>query len=362
MSERVQKLSVKKMFRAVQHERDRNFRTDQTSCSPTPMKIKKPTQSIESQTDVTLSSILNYSGPPSSRKESTDNIMDLPSPYCCDSPEDLIAAQIVYNERRAFTMQDEILVNPDVLSRRADISFQVAFLNPSLVSHRYPMEFLPTSIMTADLLMLGWRRHFIYYMDWIRTFDEFKALCLADQLILARCRHTDHGWFMHSYHTMLCGRYGICLANGGFHPHSTDHQWAERDKIIGEFYESQTKTVTDHLIIPMKDHQVDFTEYVMLKAIFFFREEPGMTPEGTCTVKEARKKYLRTLYKYIKGRHSADEKSAWTKFSTVLSFATVLTALKSMFDDRIMMNHFFKIMEFDGLILDVHNGDLNSVP
>lgn len=236
------------------------------------MGTKKSSCSIECQTEVTLSSKLSGSGPPSFKKESADTLVDLPSPYHCDNLEDVIAAQLVYNERRAFTMQDDIPVNPDVLSKRADISFQVAFLNPSLVCHRYPMEFIPKSVLTPHSLLVGWRRHFIYYMDWIRTFDDFRSMCLADQLILARCRHTDHGWFTHSYNTMLSGRHGICFANGAFHPHSTDHQWIERDKIIGEFYESQTKIVKDHLIIPMKEQQIDFTEYVLLKSIFFFRE------------------------------------------------------------------------------------------
>lgn len=53
-----------------------------------------------------------------------------------------------------------------------------------------------------------------------------------------------------------------------------------------------------------------------------------MTSEGVHIVNEARKRYLRALYKYIKNKYSTDEAYAWNKFSTILAFATVLTVSK----------------------------------
>ena len=193
------------------------------------------------------------------------------------------------NEKNIWEKRDAVPIIPSPSATKADISFQVAFLNPSLVCDRYPMEFKPSQILTPDLLINGWKRHFVYYVDWIRTFDEFQQLTLPDQvclavslisdfrknhfqLILARNRLTDHGWLSHSYHTMLSGRNGICFANGGFHPYSSDFQWCERDKRIDEFYESQTKATVDHLIEPFKSMKTDYAEFVMLKAIHLFRE------------------------------------------------------------------------------------------
>uniref|UniRef100_A0AC34RJ04 Uncharacterized protein n=1 Tax=Panagrolaimus sp. JU765 TaxID=591449 RepID=A0AC34RJ04_9BILA len=351
------------VMKAVQHERDRNFRGEVVSenpCASTSAKGKKQCCSTDSQTEITAiprsSACSNNIQIASFNRNHPDNFVELPSPYCSDSPDDAILYQLIFNEKRAFSMQDDNLNNINVLSHRADISFQVAFFNPSLVCNRYPMEFKPKSVLTPQSLIIGWRRHFIYYMDWIRTFDEFKSLSLTDQLILARNRHTDHGWLSHSYNTMLTGRNGICFANGGFHPYVTDIQWSERDKRIDEFYESQTKATVDHLITPMKEIKMDFAEYVLLKSIVFFRTEPGMSPEGIITVRETRKKFLRVLYKYLRQKNSEPD-LAMDKFTLLLSFTTVLTALKSMMDDRIMMNNFFAIIEFDALILDVHNGE-----
>jgi hypothetical protein len=79
-------------------------------------------------------------------------------------------------------------------------------------------------------------------------------------------------------------------------------------------------------------------------------------------VSEARKKYIRVLYKYL--RQHAENNSgmdAMEKFTQLLSLSMVLTALKSMMDDRVIMNSCFSIIEFDALILDVHNGELHSV-
>jgi hypothetical protein len=78
-------------------------------------------------------------------------------------------------------------------------------------------------------------------------------------------------------------------------------------------------------------------------------------------VTEARKKYIRVLYKYLRQHAENSGMDAMEKFTQLLSLSMVLTALKSMMDDRVIMNSCFSIIEFDALILDVHNGELHSV-
>jgi nuclear factor 4 len=361
---------------AVQHERDRNFRGSSTfeeSSQSSPIatsatqviRAKKLCRTIECQTDMSLDPRTSNDHINSElsciKNEPSDAFQDLPSPYYYDDPDESIPFQLVMKEKSVWEKRDDVSTIPPASENKADISFQVAFLNPSLVSDRYSMEFKPSRILTPDLLINGWKRHFVYYIDWIRTFDEFQQLTLPDQLILARNRLTDHGWLSHSYHTMLSGRNGICFANAAFHPYMTDFQWSERDKRVDEFYESQTKATVDHLIDPFKTMKTDYAEFVMLKAINFFREEPGLTPEGLYIVTEARKKYIRVLYKYLRQHAENSGMDAMEKFTQLLSLSMVLTALKSMMDDRVIMNSCFSIIEFDALILDVHNGELHSV-
>uniref|UniRef100_A0A7E4VMY9 Nuclear receptor domain-containing protein n=1 Tax=Panagrellus redivivus TaxID=6233 RepID=A0A7E4VMY9_PANRE len=341
---------------AVQHERDRNFRSqsggmDEPEGAGQMVRAKKLCRTIESQTESTHA-IDSSVG--------SDN--ELPSLLPLDEPDDRTPFNLVMNEKRVWERDDDDPITIPNTSNRADITFQIAFLNPSSVSKRYPMNFKPAHILTPELLMNGWRRHFVYYIDWISTFEEFQQLSLHDKLILAKNRLVDHGWISHSFHTMLSGRAGICFANGGFHPHRTDPLWEERNLQIDAFYESQTKATVDHLIEPFASMKTDYAEFTLLKAINFFREEPGITPEGSLMLRQARNKYLKSLYRYLREHHSAGEidtdNAVMERFTKLLSISSILTALKSMMDDRVVMNSCFSIMNFDRLIVDVHSGDM----
>uniref|UniRef100_A0A915D5N4 NR LBD domain-containing protein n=1 Tax=Ditylenchus dipsaci TaxID=166011 RepID=A0A915D5N4_9BILA len=122
---------------------------------------------------------------------------------------------------------------------------------------------------------------------------------------------------------------------------------------------------------------MDYAEYVLLKAIIFFREEVGLSPTGMAQVREARTKYLRALFKYIRrekeNTQNSDENrwigtytkrtpsaSSFERISSILALVSVISSLKSVTHERFELSHIFNIIQFDGLINEVHNIDLEA--
>uniref|UniRef100_A0A915N2W3 NR LBD domain-containing protein n=1 Tax=Meloidogyne javanica TaxID=6303 RepID=A0A915N2W3_MELJA len=145
-----------------------------------------------------------------------------------------------------------------------DIPFEEAFKNPTLICGRYPLMFnRADQPLTPFLYIDGWKRHFTYFSDWVHQLELFQRMSFNDQILLAKQRIIHVGWLVHAYNSQLKGAGAI------FHS----------------------------LFEPLRQLNLDFAEYVLLKAILLFREEVGLSPQALEQVKNARSLYLRALFK-----------------------------------------------------------------
>ena len=81
-------------------------------------------------------------------------------------------------------------------------------------------------------------------------------------------------------------------------------------------------------------------------------------------VREARTRYLRALFKYIRdtkrGMNTDNAGAAFERMSSILAMASLISTLKSVANERVQISSIFNLIEFDSLIKDVHSSDLDA--
>jgi hypothetical protein len=259
-------------------------------------------------------------------------------------------------ENEIYELRDpENLLLPELVPfGQLNVPFEVALLNPELVSRRYPLNFKGEKILDAAAFIGGWRRHFTYYIDYTRRLKEFAKLNFKDQVCLAKRRLVNMGWWTHMYLSLLCGKDGICMAGGHFHPYKTDPQFPDIDPVMSEFAEAMMPISIEDILFPLRRMNIDFTEYVLLKFVILFRDEFFLSEEGLRTVREASNKYCKILFNYILHKCDGDSLDAINRYTELLGFIPSILILSSKFNERIQVTAFFNIIDLDPMMQDIH--------
>jgi hypothetical protein len=189
--------------------------------------------------------------------------------------QDILLIDTLSNlEHSIWDLRDTENVLPELQAfGRLNIKFELAFLKPELVSRRYPMNFKGEHILNAIKFVEGWRRHFTFYCDHAKKLPDFNRLSYVDQICIAKRRLVNIGWWNHAYYSyLISGRDGVAMSNGHYHPYKNDSRFSEVDPVMHNFAFRMMPTLMDDLITPFRRIKLDFNEFVLMKALIFFRD------------------------------------------------------------------------------------------
>ncbi|KAI6219828.1 hypothetical protein M3Y99_01634900 [Aphelenchoides fujianensis] len=276
------------------------------------------------------------------------------------SPEMSFARELIQIEQEVWNLRDvpteagaEVIPMPHL-----NFKFEYAFSNPALISRRYPLQFTGTNVLSASLFVDAWRRHFVFYVDFIRRLSAFKRLDYADQLALAKARLTNCKWWTLAYYSYASGQNGLCFPNGHFHPNASDVRASEADSAISQFYEKLMPTLMRDLVQNCRRLKLDFVEYVLLKALVLFRDEFFLSPGGLAIVREVQSKCMRNLYLYTSQKSAGDAIEGVNRYMELLNMVPAVLYLSAKFNERLELSAFFNtIPGLDALIKETHTCD-----
>ncbi|CAJ0571497.1 unnamed protein product, partial [Mesorhabditis spiculigera] len=338
---------------SVQNERDRNARCGSQA-------RKKPSVDQQTQTECTGTS-------PSMQTAYMDKMIkiervttpsdhlneDLPTP--CSVENCRLAEQLLQLEHQLTHSNNNTADFAPFSPSRTDLPFEVLFRRPELVCSRYPMRFSGERVLTVDLLIDGWRRHFVFYSDWVRGLEDYQMLSKDDQDCLARRRLVHHGWISHALYSAKAPVTGLCFANGAFHPYGDSLKYYNPDPKIEEFYRNSIGRFVNYLLQPIRALEVDDTEMVLLKAIIFFAEKTGLSADGKLAVGRARDRYINALYAHIRRTRADGSAAATARLTRILLFMSTVTSLCHLMNENVQMSAVFYTIDFDQLIKESHN-------
>jgi hypothetical protein len=177
-------------------------------------------------------------------------------------------------------------------------------------------------------------------------------------MCLAKRRIVHVGWWVNAYHSYLSGKDGICFSNGFYHPHTTDKRANEANPVIFSFFEKLMPIFYGDLLLNIRLLRFDFAEFVLMKALIFFRDEFFLSDHGLKMVGQIRARYASALYKYILQKCEGDFSATVIRYTEMLNLIPSVLYLTVKMNERIELSSFFGILDFDGLVKDVHNSGL----
>ncbi|KAI6236147.1 Nuclear hormone receptor family member nhr-4 [Aphelenchoides besseyi] len=273
--------------------------------------------------------------------------------------EQLLLDELISVENEIWSLRDtENIIKELKPFGQLNVKFDVAYSNPELVSRRYPLDFSGTKILDAVHFIDGWRRGFTWYIDYTRLLKPFARLSYNDQICLSKRRLVNVSWLSHLFHSYLNGHDGIALANGHYHPHSTDPRSCEANPVMSIFSDPMMPMVYEDILRPFRSRKFDFNEFVLMKCLIMFRDEFFLTKAGLKTVREIREQYSKILYNYVLRKCGNDVLEAINRFTEILGFIGPVLHLTARMNERIQMSICFNILDIDPLLSDCHHPSL----
>uniref|UniRef100_A0A1I7Y756 Nuclear receptor domain-containing protein n=1 Tax=Steinernema glaseri TaxID=37863 RepID=A0A1I7Y756_9BILA len=183
-----------------------------------------------------------------------------------------------------------------------DVSLKCGLQNPQLITKRTPLNWSCERIMQDDDLYAAWYRNFVLLADWCMSIACFKMLSEEDQTVLFRKNFMMFGWLHFAFKIKNNGDWvGLPIGNGSYIPYSDEGleqmevKWARTYGVI-------CKKLVDMVAKPLKELDVDETEYCLTKTLALFQHDSSLSDNGTAMAKTMRDKLIAVLARYMEAR------------------------------------------------------------
>lgn len=181
-----------------------------------------------------------------------------------------------------------------------EVSITMGLHNPHLVNRRSPLDWSCSRIMDGKDMYMAWYRSFVMLADYAMGIPEFRHLPLADQTRLFKENFTAFGWLVYAYRCYFNGlsEIGMPLGNGSYIPYR-EHEVKMMETKWAEAYGPVGKSLIEMIVMPMREINITFQEYTILKAIALFQPDCHISIEAANTCRIMREKLSRIQAVFI---------------------------------------------------------------
>ncbi|KAI6176149.1 Nuclear hormone receptor family member nhr-4 [Aphelenchoides bicaudatus] len=268
--------------------------------------------------------------------------------------------QLIATEHFAWNNRDKLedIVIEMKPSGKLQMKFEAAFFNPEYVSRRYPLQFNGSQRLDHKLFIDGWRRNFAFYVDFVSHLADFKRLSYDDQLTISKRRVVPVGWWVSAFHSYLNRVEGITFPNGAYHPFIKDPNATESQQLVEDFFKKLIPIFMNDIVDTMKALSFDYVEYVLIKALVFFRDEMFLSDQGLQICRKAWKQYARLLYNYILKKMNGRATEAVARYMEILNLIPPVLYLSMKLNEKVEVSTFFGVTDLDYLTQECHQSSL----
>ncbi|KAK0398075.1 hypothetical protein QR680_002417 [Steinernema hermaphroditum] len=226
----------------------------------------------------------------------------------CDINNDAdlaFAAYILTIDRNCELINDHNVSSEDtniIEKWGRDVSLKCGLQNPQLVTKRTPLNWRCERIMQDDDLYAAWYRNFVLLADWCMSIPCFKMLSQEDQTVLFRKNFMMFGWLHFAFKIKNNGDWiGLPIGNGSYIPYSDEGleqmevKWARTYGVI-------CKKLVDMVAKPLKELDMDESEYCLTKTLALFQHDSSLSANGALVSKTMRDRIITVLTRYMETR------------------------------------------------------------
>ncbi|XP_037085566.1 hepatocyte nuclear factor 4-gamma-like [Pollicipes pollicipes] len=223
----------------------------------------------------------------------------------------------------------QILLNAEVISRQIDSSWDGC----------REMDISDKQMATQEDVCESMRQQLLAVVEWAKCIPAFMDLTLDDQIALLRAHGGEHLLLGASWRSLHLNGY-VLLGNKSVVTRGSPD--AAINKIGGR--------LMDEVIKPMRDMQVDETEYAALKAIVFFDPAVSRGSAGDwCRVEQCRYTIQLNLEDYITDRQYSQR----GRFGAMLLILPSLQSIAREMVEQVQLLKMFGTTKVDNLLVEM---------
>ncbi|CAC70072.3 Nuclear Hormone Receptor family [Caenorhabditis elegans] len=234
------------------------------------------------------------------------------------------------------------------------ISLQSALENPEKVATRTKLEWGNTSRL-ADIhdLKVTWCRTFVWFHDYLSSFEELERLNYLDREQLFKLRFAPVSWNLYAWHSYQNNIDGVTFTNDAWYPLDKEKQ-AFMDKPCNDYYSKIADTMIHGLVYRMKGINMTEEEFSCMLAITLFRPDYRLSSDANKLLQLTGDVFTKALSEYVLSRETSELK-AMERMATLMIMLTSVQSLARQEDDNVTFLAIFDMADLVGLPYEVHS-------
>ncbi|CAI4232430.1 unnamed protein product [Auanema sp. JU1783] len=181
-------------------------------------------------------------------------------------------------------------------------------------------------------------RDWMVMIEWAKTIPVYQNLPFPDKLALLRHSAITYPSLVHTFFSPDHGLDTIVFPNGAFFDRTP-----EPTRPVG--FNKKKYQMLDQLLKPMRQMQIDSTEFAAFKAIFFLNPDADEVDSASkAALSDGRSSITNALYRYMVKNKGAEE--AGDRFGRLLLLGTVLATMAVEMKEAVLVADFFDQIRF----------------
>ncbi|WKY00631.1 hypothetical protein Q1695_015004 [Nippostrongylus brasiliensis] len=181
-------------------------------------------------------------------------------------------------------------------------------------------------------------RDWFVMIEWAKSIPAYQRLPLTDKLALLRHSAITYPSLIHTFFSPDHGLDTIVFPNGAFFDRTN-----EPLRPVG--FNRKKFQMLDQLLKPMREMQIDVTEFAAFKTIFFLNPDADdVNANSKPKLSEGRSAITNALYRYMLRKRDAEE--AGDRFGRLLLLGTVLATMAVEMKEAVLVADFFDQIKF----------------
>lgn len=244
-----------------------------------------------------------------------------------------------------------------LFSRSCNINttLRMALESPTIVCSRSPLKWGNTQrLANKQDLADTWGRTFLWYHDYVKSYDELRNLDFTDFKVLFRNRFSPVSWMLYAWNSFKNGIEGVTFTNDSWYPNNKDMQ-KSLDEHCNSYYGSLAETMMHDVIDKMRAIQMTEEEYSCMLAITLFRADYRLSRHASQYVQSVGDEFTKSLSEHVlKNEPSRSELKAMDRLATLMCMLTSVQHLAHKEDDTVTFMAIFHMADMHGLPYEMH--------
>ncbi|CAB3405746.1 unnamed protein product [Caenorhabditis bovis] len=267
-----------------------------------------------------------------------------------------VLKRLIMIERAVMEKQDDQTDLAAMFSCQCNVNLSLAeaFANPNRVASRTKLQWeCCDRLSNVKDLQVTWCRTFVWYVDFLRSHDEFNSLPHNDQLSICKNRFAPVSWLTYAYNAYIYQIDGVAFTNDAWYPKDPKLRELVPSE-CNQYYASLCDIMHHEVISIMKILSIDAEEYCLMLLLAAFKPDYRLSDEANQHISGVRAHYNQILCEYATSK-TESQMEAMERIGLLMLLLTSVERLTREEDANVQVLGILQSSGLHGLPLEIHS-------